>query len=191
MYERLLKQTERYLEGRKEVVVPIKQVWEAMMKQGKTENFTVPSLMADFECLLEGDHRFEFISESASKVHGQPDFEEFLEHDELEKLGFVNDQKVKLRRASFRPRESDEESFDALDAAISLEELDENLGDTSLLDSDSITSNRSRGESAPPTSDAGRTKRPAAKAPKVVRTKAPTTPKKNLGKKPSAKKGKK
>ncbi len=191
MYDRLLKQTERYLEGRKEVVVPVKQVWEAMIKLGKAENFTVPSLMADFECLLEGDHRFEFVLESGSRMRGSPDLEELLEHDELEKFGFVNDQKVKLRRLSSRSKDSEEESFDALDAAISIEELDETLGDTSLLDSDSITSHRSRGGLPPSASGAGRTKGSVAKAPKAVRTKAAMPPKQKPAKKPSPKKGKK
>ena len=63
MYERLLKQTERYLGNQEEIVVPVQAVWSAMVKEGKANNFAVPSLMADFECLLEGDKRFEFVSE--------------------------------------------------------------------------------------------------------------------------------
>jgi hypothetical protein len=68
MYERLLKQTERYLGNRKEIVVPVKQVWDAMVKEGKAGNFAVPPLMADFECLLEGDKRFEFVNEKKAST---------------------------------------------------------------------------------------------------------------------------
>ena len=188
MYERLLKQTERYLENRKEVTVPVKQVWEVMVKLGKTEGFTVPSLIADFECLLEGDHRFEFVSDQNPQRSHKPDLEEFLEHDEFEKLGFVNNQKVRLRRLKGRADEGEEESFDALDRAISLEELHEDLGDTSLLDGDTAASSRDRGETATSVIRAGRTKDSVGKASKKKGGKVVS---KIVKKKPSAKKGKK
>lgn len=72
MYERLLKQTERYLGSQKDVLVPVKQVWNAMVKEGKLNNFVVPSLMADFECLLEGDKRFEFVTDSKASARLDP-----------------------------------------------------------------------------------------------------------------------
>ena len=123
MYERLLKQTERYLGNRKEIVVPVKQVWDAMVKEGKANNFTVPSLMADFECLLEGDKRFEFVNEKKPSARLDPYSDDFLEHDEMEKLGFSDNQKMKLRRIPLPVSDDDVESVDALDAAISMEEL--------------------------------------------------------------------
>jgi hypothetical protein len=139
MYERLLKQTERYLGSRAEVVVPIKQVWDAMVKEGKSGNFAVPSLMADFECLLEGDRRFEFVSDRRSSGNFDPSLEDFLEHDEMEKLGFSGDQKVKLRRVRLPAEDDDPQSVDALDAAVSMEELDEELSESSLYDSGSVS----------------------------------------------------
>ncbi len=139
MYERLLKQTERYLGNRKEIVVPVKQVWDAMVKEGKVNNFAVPSLLADFECLLEGDRRFEFVKEKKSSATLDPYSDDFLEHDEMEKLGFSDNQNVKLRRISLKSVDDDEESVDALDAAISMEELGEELENSALFDSASAT----------------------------------------------------
>ena len=98
MYERLLKETERYLEHRKEIVVPVKQVWDAMIKQGRSSSFTVPTGMADFECLLEGDRRFEFVIEKNVVGAKSADGNDSFEHEEMEKLGFSDNQKVKLRR---------------------------------------------------------------------------------------------
>ena len=142
MYERLLKQTERYLGTRREVVVSVKQVWDAMMKEGKANNFAVPSLMADFECLLEGDRRFEFVTNNKSPVRLDPSLDDFLEHDEMEKLGFSGEQKVKLRRVRLPAEDNELESVDALDAAVSMEELDEELSDSSLYDSGSAAAAR-------------------------------------------------
>ena len=142
MYERLLKQTERYLGNRKEIVVPVKQVWDAMVKDGKANNFAVPSLMADFECLLEGDKRFEFVNEKKASPRLDPYSDDFLEHDQMEKLGFSDNQKVKLRRIPLTPVDDDEESVDALDAAISMEELGEELEDSTLFDIGSASATR-------------------------------------------------
>jgi hypothetical protein len=142
MYERLLKQTERYLGNRKEIVVPVKQVWDAMVKEGKADNFAVPSLMADFECLLEGDKRFEFVNEKSSSRSRNPYSDDFLEHDEMEKLGFSDNQKMKLRRIPLPASDDDAESVDALDSAISMEELGEELEDSALFDSGSASATR-------------------------------------------------
>lgn len=146
MYERLLKETERYLEHRKEIVVPVKQVWDAMIKQGKSSSFTVPGLMADFECLLEGDRRFEFVIEKNAIGSMSAAGIDIFEHEEMEKLGFSDDQRVKLRRIPL-PTAEDEEG-DPLDSAISLEELDKELADTSLLDGGSAVPTRSTSKSA-------------------------------------------
>ena len=145
MYERLLKETERYLERRKEIVVPVKQVWDAMIKQGKSSSFTVPTLMADFECLLEGDRRFEFVMEKNAVGAMSTDGNDFFEQEEMEKLGFSDGQKVKLRR--IRLQTAEDEEGDPLDSAISLEDLDTELADTSLLDGGPATANRSTAKS--------------------------------------------
>lgn len=146
MYERLLRETERYLEHRREIVVPVKQVWDAMIKQGKLSSFTVPTLMADFECLLEGDRRFEFIIEKNAVGAMGVDGNNFFEHEEMEKLGFSDDQRVKLRRIPLSTAEDEE--GDPLDSAISLEDLDKEPADTSLLDGGTAPGTRSTSKSA-------------------------------------------
>ena len=142
MYERLLKQTERYLGNQKEIVVSVKQVWNAMVKEGKMNNFAVPSLMADFECLLEGDKRFEFVKEKKLPGSRDPYSDDFFESDEMEKLGFSDTQKVKLRRIPLSAMDDADESGDALDAAISMEELGEELEDSALYDSGPVSVTR-------------------------------------------------
>ena len=145
MYERLLKQTERYLENRNEAAVPVKQLWDAMVKEGAKRDFPIPPLMADFECLLEGDKRFEFVADAIPRTGKNRDVEELLEHEELEKLGFLNPQNVRLRRSALLSFDLEEESHDALDAAVSFEDLGENFPDSSLLDADSVQKNRRPG----------------------------------------------
>jgi len=179
MYERLLGETERYLERRREIVVPVKQVWAAMIKEGRTGSFAVPSLMADFECLLEGDKRFEFVVEKNASRAVIPQGENFFEHEEMEKLGFSEDQKVKLRRIPLSPAD-DEETGDALDAAISLEDLDKEIEDQSLLDTavvhhapPKISATKPRSEKRKASSKIlrGRRKSAATKQPKKIATK--------------------
>ena len=169
MYERLLKQTERYLGTQKEIVVPVKQVWNAMVKEGKLNNFAVPPLMADFECLLEGDKRFEFVTETKPPAHLDPYSDDFLEHDELEKLGFSGDQKMKLRRIPLPPSDDEAESVDALDAAISLEELGDELVDSEFFDGGSASATRGTPSANPPS----RFKKAAAKVPPLKSAKKP------------------
>ena len=135
-------ETERSLGNRKEIVVPVKQVWGAMVKEGKASNFAVPSLMADFECLLEGDKRFEFVSEKKSSAPLDPYSDDFFENDEMEKLGFSDNQKIKLRRIPSPVSDDDTESIDALDAAISMEELGEEFEDSALFDGGSASATR-------------------------------------------------
>ena len=142
MYERLLKETERYLERRPEIVVPIKRVWDTMVKEGKAGNFPVPSLMADFECLLEGDSRFEFMAEKKRRRDLGADREDSDEREDLENLGFADGQLVKLRRIRIAVAE-DDEIVDALDAAISLNDLDEELASPALFDQSEVVARRS------------------------------------------------
>jgi hypothetical protein len=149
MYERLLKQTERYLGNQKEILVPVKQVWNAMVKEGKVNNFAVPSLMADFECLLEGDRRFEFVNETKPSARLDPYSDDFLEHDEMEKLGFSGDQKMKLRRIPLPVSDDEAESVDALDAAISMEELGEEFTDSGFFDGGAASAKRGTPEAQP------------------------------------------
>jgi hypothetical protein len=95
MYERLLSETVQYMAKQKDRVVPLKKLWMAISSEGRKHSFTVPSL-ADFGCLLDADLRFEFIG---PKV--EPDITEshdLMEAEILGELGFLESQKVKLRR---------------------------------------------------------------------------------------------
>jgi hypothetical protein len=189
MYERLLKETERYLEHRKEIVVPVKKVWDAMIKQGKSSSFTVPTLMADFECLLEGDRRFEFVIEKDAVGAMRAGGNDFFEHEEMEKLGFSDDQRVKLRRMPLRSAEDEE--GDPLDTAISLEDLDAELADTSLLDGGPAPATRSTSKSTSTISRFERGK-PSSKTSRGQKKKiAAGGAKKKVAKKSSPKKRKK
>lgn len=145
MYERLLKETERYLECQREIVVPVKRIWDAMVKQSRTESFSVPSHMADFECLLEADRRFEFVT---PKGHPMPEEEEEdpVEREEMKKLGFSDDQSVKLRRMPLASPDDDEPA-DLADTGVPNEESDGDLGEASLLDAEASRSVRSASRS--------------------------------------------
>ena len=189
MYERLLKETERYLEHRKEIIVPVKKLWDVMIKQGKSGNFTVPALMADFECLLEGDRRFEFVIEKNTVGAGAAGGVDFFEHEEMEKLGFSDDQKVKLRRIPL-PRREDEDG-DPLDSAISLEDLAMDLADTSLLDGGSDSAPRSTSKSSVNISRPGKGKPAFRTPPNQKKRGAVGGAKKTLSKRTSPKKRKK
>lgn len=189
MYERLLKETEQYLEHRGEIIVPVKQVWGAMIKQGKASGFAVPSLMADFECLLEGDRRFEFVVEKDTVGAMSADGNDFFEHEEMEKLGFSDIQRVKLRRIPF-PTADDEEG-DPLDSAISLDDLDRELADTSLLDGGPAPTTRSASKSASSISRSEKGKSSRTPSHGQKRKKTAGGARKMVAKKPSPKKRKK
>ncbi|HTX17068.1 MAG TPA: hypothetical protein VMG34_00285 [Bacteroidota bacterium] len=174
MYEQLLKQTERFLESKADPGVPVKQLWDAMVKEGAKKGFAVPSLMADYECLLEGDARFEFVAEHGRHSGNTPGIEELLEHDELEKLGFLTTQRVRLRRAASSLFGPEGKSEDALDLAVSLEDLGDNYPDSALLDSEPAPSPRRPGGGT----DAVRSLAAAIKAAGAPKGKRPTSAKK-------------
>lgn len=104
MYERCLNEAERILASDKDVIVPVKKIWEAVDRQGKKQGFEIPSL-PDFTALLEGDVRFEFmpsLDEDGEPIdasqHDDADREE-----ELETLGFYSGDRVKLKSVELTP----------------------------------------------------------------------------------------
>jgi hypothetical protein len=104
VYERCLNEAERILASEKDVIVPVKKIWEAVDKQGKKQGFEIPAL-ADFTALLEGDARFEFMP-SLNESGEQPDEsppEESDQQEELESLGFYSGDRVKLRSVELTP----------------------------------------------------------------------------------------
>lgn len=104
MYERCLNEAERILASDKDVIVPVKKIWESVDKQGKKQGFEIPSL-PDFTALLEGDSRFEFVmslDENDDPMDGsQREYSE--QQEELETLGFYSGDRVKLKSVELTP----------------------------------------------------------------------------------------
>jgi len=104
VYERCLNEAERILASDKDVIVPVKKIWDAVQKQGRAQGFDIPAL-PDFTALLEGDTRFEFLP--SLDENGEP-IEDNLrdgtdQEEELESLGFYSGDRVKLRSVELTP----------------------------------------------------------------------------------------
>jgi hypothetical protein len=109
MYERLLSESEKFLEKRKEKEISILELWDAMVDISEEHKFEMPETIGDFECLIEADKRFVFNS---GKIDEEPDDdidigeeeaefevgEEFFEVEDIEKIGFSGTQKVGLKK---------------------------------------------------------------------------------------------
>ncbi|HEY4613751.1 MAG TPA: hypothetical protein VII11_12265 [Bacteroidota bacterium] len=99
MYERSLNESERILATHKDVVVPVKEIWLEVSKQGQLQRFEVPTLI-DFTTLLEGDERFEFIpvgDELGDEYVDPADDDEIEYAADMERLGFYSEDRVRLR----------------------------------------------------------------------------------------------
>jgi hypothetical protein len=104
VYERCLNEAERILASDKDVIVPVKKIWDAVDRQGKKQGFEIPSL-PDFTALLEGDVRFEFmpsLDENGDPVDGSQR-EDSDGQEELETLGFYSGDRVKLKSVELTP----------------------------------------------------------------------------------------
>jgi hypothetical protein len=133
MYERLLSETQHYLERNKDDLIHVKVLWKFISAEGKKSNFAVPSL-TDFSCLLDGDKRFEFVARARSTAASKGDLDQdLLEHEELGKLGFKEDQYVRLRKMRLDDDEEiddeEEAKFIPLDDDIVLEENQDEFED--------------------------------------------------------------
>jgi len=97
VYERCLNEAELILSIRQEPVVPVRQVWEEIVKRSKTKGFEVASL-SDFSAMLEGDNRFQLVPVQVKIQEEEeivPDVD--LEDSDMEHLGFFSEDSVKLR----------------------------------------------------------------------------------------------
>jgi hypothetical protein len=104
VYERCLNEAERILASDKDVIAPVKKIWEAVEKQGRAQGFDIPGL-PDFTALLEGDTRFEFLAsldENGEPLEDLPR-EGTDQEEELESLGFYAGDRVKLRSVELTP----------------------------------------------------------------------------------------
>jgi hypothetical protein len=108
MYEKLLSETEKFIESQKLKEVPILEVWGAMAEQAEEAKFDMPENLGDFEFLLEADKRFVFIKAKLEDDIEDVDLgeeegeyevgEDFFEVEKMEKLGFNQDQIVGLKK---------------------------------------------------------------------------------------------
>jgi hypothetical protein len=97
VYERCLNEAELILSARQEPMVPVRQVWEEIVKRSKTKGFEVASL-SDFSAMLEGDNRFQLVP-AQIKIHDEDDVvpDVDMEDSDMEHLGFFSEDSVKLR----------------------------------------------------------------------------------------------
>jgi hypothetical protein len=110
MYERALNEAERILATHKDVVVPVKEIWLEVSKQGQLQRFEVPPLV-DFTALLEADDRFEFFpaGEEFGDAYVEPTDEDEVDYaTDMERLGFYSEDRVRLRNIEV-PEETVEE----------------------------------------------------------------------------------
>lgn len=142
MYERCLNEAERILAADRDVIVPVKKVWQEVCTQGKGQGFSVPSL-GDFSIMLEADARFEFVSshDTEELVFEDQANDDLLEEAELENLGFFSGDRVKLRHIELTPeligtmiRRKVDGTMDALTKAWELRPDGDREAEDQLLD---------------------------------------------------------
>lgn len=105
MYERCLHEAERILAADKDVIVPVKRIWNQVVREAESQGFDVPAL-ADFTALLEADPTFEFMAAHNGVLDDMEEErpEELTEEqEELERMGFYAGDRVKLRRITLTP----------------------------------------------------------------------------------------
>jgi hypothetical protein len=143
MFEQCLNEAERILAMDKDVIVPVKKVWQEVAKQGKGQGFEVPSL-ADFEVMLEADSRFEFMPSQRELLGEDGDLtveERADEEAEMERLGFYSGDRVKLKRVELTPellggiiRRKVDRTMEALTKAWEMRPNDDQDAEDQLLD---------------------------------------------------------
>jgi hypothetical protein len=122
MYEKLLSETEKFIDAQKLKEVPILEVWGAMAERAEELKFDMPENLGDFEFLLEADKRFIFIKPKLEEDIEDVDLgeeegeyevgEDFFEVEKMEKLGFNQDQIVGLKKYE-KKKASDDDDDDS------------------------------------------------------------------------------
>jgi len=123
MYEKLLSETEKFIEAQKQKEVPILEVWGAMSERSEELNFDMPENLGDFEFLLEADKRFTFVKPPMEEEIEEVDLgeeegeyevgEDFFEVEKMEKLGFNQDQIVGLKKYEKKKVSDDDDDDNA------------------------------------------------------------------------------
>jgi hypothetical protein len=121
MYEKLLSETEKFIESQKQKEVPILEVWGAIAERAEELKFDMPENLGDFEFLLEADKRFVFIKPKMDEEIEDVDLgeeegeyevgEDFFEVEKMEKLGFNQDQIIGLKKYE-KKKSSDDDDDD-------------------------------------------------------------------------------
>jgi hypothetical protein len=111
VYEKSLNEAELILRRERERLLPVRSVWEEVVKRSKLAGFEVAAL-ADFSAMLEGDRRFQIIP---ARVEGEEPGEEpqagdGLDDAEMEQLGFFPEDRVRLVTPSVVQEEPGEEN---------------------------------------------------------------------------------
>ncbi len=97
MYEKSLNEAELVLRREREHLLPVRTVWEEVVKRSKLGGFEVAAL-ADFSAMLEGDRRFQIIP---ARMEGEEPDEDLSAGDgtdeaEMGHLGFFPEDRVRL-----------------------------------------------------------------------------------------------
>ncbi len=97
MYEKCLNEAELILRRERERLLPVRTVWEEVVKRSKLGGFEVAA-MADFSAMLEGDRRFQIIP---ARMEGEEPDEDLSAGDgvdeaEMGQLGFFPEDRVRL-----------------------------------------------------------------------------------------------
>ncbi len=116
MYEKLLNETEKYLEQHKNKEIAFIDIWQEMAELSEKQHFDMPDSIGDFEMMLEGDKRFVFVKPKAEPLdvdlgeeEGEYEVgEDFFEVEEIEKLGFNERQIIALRKYVKETTDDDE-----------------------------------------------------------------------------------
>lgn len=119
MYEKLLAEAEKFLEEQKTKEVPILEMWDCMLERSGELNFEMPETIGDFECLIEADKRFLFVAIKTEEEIDDVDVgeeegeyevgEDFFAVEEIEKLGFNQNQVVGLKKYEKKKNDDDED----------------------------------------------------------------------------------
>lgn len=111
MFEKCLNEAEVIVSSHKEPFVPVRVVWEEMIKRSKTKGCESVSL-SDFTALLEGDQRFQILPAKKEEDEGLEEVENFDDPD-MEQMGFFPEDRVRLRSSDIEeiaePTEEEEE----------------------------------------------------------------------------------
>lgn len=138
MYNRSLNETERILATHKDVVVPVKEIWLEVLKQGQLQRFEVPPLI-DFTTLLEADDRFEFLpaGEELGENYVEPIEEDEPEYTaDIERLGFYSEDRVRLRNIEVTEESEGEEIEDSEEPVVETEINEESTSSSTKQEMD-------------------------------------------------------